>query len=131
MAEISKEMKIVIIINVIVGLIFAFMYIIIPDTVAKMTDAPTYDPHATQVVGGSMLVLCIGGIIALKRNEWEGAKLLWEVVILWGIITLILNIVAVIAYPGSAVYIANMWFDIILLIVLIILNIYMYQREGK
>ena len=131
MTELSKEMKIVMIINIIAGLLFAFIYIIIPDILSKSINQVAYDPHTTQVVGGSILVLTIGGIIAFKRNEWEGLKLLWEVIILWDIITLILNFVALVAFPMSSLEIANMWFNIILLIVLTILNVYIYMREEK
>ena len=131
MTEISKRMKIVMIINIIVAFIYGFFYLIIPEAYSKLIDAPNYDPGMWQIFGGTLLILGIFGLIALKKNEWEYFKILVEFVILWDTMVLIINIVGLFTIPSSAVNIANALVAIILLIVLIILWIYSYFQEEK
>jgi hypothetical protein len=131
MTEISKRMKIVITINIIVAFIYGFFYLIITETYSKLIDAPYYDPGMWQIFGGTLVLLGIFGLLALKKNEWEYFKILVEFVILWDTLLLIINIVNLFIIPSSAVNRANALVSIILLIVLIILWIYSYLQEEK
>jgi len=44
MAELSKEVKIVFIINAIPCFIYAFLLLVIPDTYSQITEAAMYNP---------------------------------------------------------------------------------------
>lgn len=131
MTEISKRMKIVLMINVIVAFIYAFFYLIIPEPYSKMIDSPYFDPGMWQTFGGTLLLLGIFGLIGLKKNEWEYVKILVEFATLWDIMLLILNVISMFTVPRSAVNMANIVVTIILLIVLIIVWIYAYLQEEK
>ncbi len=131
MAEISKEVKIVLIINAIAALIFTFLYLVIPETYASLVDPLVFDPYYWRAFGGTLLVLAIMALIALKRAEVEQVKFIIEFAILWCVVILALNIWELIVLPLSPTYTQTTWFDSIILIVLIILNAYFYNRDLK
>jgi hypothetical protein len=127
MAEISKEVKIVLIINIIAGIIYAIQYLVLPDIVSAGT--PYYNPYLIRVYGGTMVVLIIGILIGLKRGELETLKPVWEVAILWFILVLILLIGSFIYMPWTPADLVRAWVGMIVIIVLIILNVYVYYKQ--
>ena len=131
MAEVTKEVKIVLIINAIAALIFTFLYLVIPDIYASLVDPLVFDPYYWRAFGGTLLVLAIMDLIALKRAEVEQVKFLIEFAILWCVVILALNIWELIVLPLSPTYTQTTWVDSILLIVLIILNAFFYNRDLK
>ena len=93
MVEMSKGLKIILIVDIIVAIYYGVLYLLLPEFYSKMNDAPTFDLHMWRLFGGTIFVLGIAGIIALKRGEWEAVKPLMEVVILWLIMVAVLDIV--------------------------------------
>jgi len=53
MAEFSKEMKFVLIINMIVAFAYGIMYVFLPEAVYALNDAPYFDPHYWRLFGGA------------------------------------------------------------------------------
>jgi len=131
MAELSKEVKIVFIINVILAFIYAFLFLVIPDTYAQVFDVYMYNPISYRQIGASILVLGIGNVLAIKRDDLEKAKILWEITIIWLILVLIIGIWGAFAFPGTAANQASTWIANTILIVLSLLNIYVYYRVTK
>jgi hypothetical protein len=131
MAEVTKEVKIVLIIDAIASLIFAFLYLVIPEIYASLVDPIVFDPYYWRAFGGTLLVLAIMALIALKRAEGEQVKIIIEFAILWSVVILGLNIWELIVLPLSPTYTETTWIDSVLLIVLIILNSYFYNRDLK
>jgi hypothetical protein len=131
MAEISKETKIILIIDAIASFIFMVLYLIIPEVYASMVDPLVFDPYYWRAFGGTLLALFILVLIALKRAEWDQIKAVIELAIVWSSIILILNIWELIALPISPTYVETTIVDSILLVVLIILNAFIYYREQK
>ena len=66
MAELSKEAKIVLLANAIIGFIFGFLFLIIPDLYNELTEGDPYCQGATMQVGTIFLVFGIFSIIAIK-----------------------------------------------------------------
>jgi hypothetical protein len=131
MAEISLKTKIVLIIDLIACLIFMFLYLIIPEIYASLVDPLVFDPYFWRAFGGTLLVLAIVVIIALKRAEWMQVKVVIELAMLWCSTILILNIWELLVLPISPTYAETTWIDIILLIILIIVNAFCYYKEQK
>ena len=133
MVELLKETKLVCLINAIIALIYAFLFLIIPEAYKVMTDTLDiiYSPITWRQLGASILVLGIGNILILKRADWDKSKIFWEVGIIWLIIMLIINIWGMVAYPGSATALTNDIVAIIVLIVLTFLNIFAYYKQSK
>ena len=131
MVEMSKGLKIILIVDIIVAIYYGVMYMLLPELYYSMNDAPAFDLHMWRLFGGTLFVLSIAGIIALKRGEWETVKPIMEVVILWLIMVALLDVVWVFSANASPTYIRSISTTIVLLIILIIANIYFYQREGK
>ncbi len=131
MVEMSKRLKIILIVDIIVAIYYCVMYLLIPEVYYQMNDAPAFDLHMWRLFGGTLFVLGMAGIIALKRGEWEAAKPLIEVVILWLIMVAVLDIVYVLSVSASPTYIRSISTTIALLIILIIVNICFYRLEGN
>ena len=131
MVEMSKGLKIILIVDIIVAIYYGVMYLLLPELYYSMNDAPAFDLHMWRLFGGTLFVLSIAGIIALKRGGWEAVKPIMEVVILWLIMVAVLDIVWVLSAGASPTYVRSISTTIVLLIILIIANIYFYQREGK
>ena len=129
MAEISNKLKIVLIIDIIATLIFMFLYLIIPDIYANMVDPLVFDPYYWRAFGGTLLALGVIMLIVLIRGEMEQIKLVLELGILWCSIILALNIWELIVLPLSPTYTATTWFDSGLLVVIILLNAFVYYNE--
>lgn len=131
MTEISKEMKIIVIINIIVGIIYGCLYFAVPDAISKYLDATYFDPHFMRLAGGTILVLTVSMILALIRGEWENVKPVLEVVMLWLIMTSIVIIIALVALPLSARQIPQFWFDAIICLILAGIDAFFCYREQK
>ena len=131
MAEISKETKIVLIFDAIAAFIFMCLYLIIPELYASLVDPLVFDPYYWRAFGGTILALLIIVLIAFKRAEWDQVKVVLEFAIIWTIIILSLNIWELIVLPISPTYRQTTWIDSILLVVLIVINAFVYYREQK
>ena len=129
MAELSKEVKIVFIINAIPAFIYAFLFLVIPDTYAQITEAEIYNPINLRQVGASILVLGIGIVLVIKADDLEKAKIFWEIAIIWLILMVIIGIWGAFAIPGTATAQIGTWIANAILIVLAVLNIYVFYRE--
>ena len=129
MVEISKEVKIILYIDIIIASIFAFQYLVIPDII--FAGGTYYNPHMTHLWGGTVVVLMIGGLIGLKRGELETLKPVWEVLILWFIMTLIEDFAAFTFMPYTATEVARHWVNIIIVTALAVANIILYTRAVK
>ena len=131
MPEVTKEVKIILIIDAIAALVFTFLYLVIPEIYASLVDPLVFDPYYWRAFGGTLLVLAIFALVVVKREDIQQVKLMIEFAILWMIVILSLNIWELIVLPLSPAYTQTTWVDSILLIVLIILNAYFYNRDLK
>ena len=131
MAEISKRMKLLLIIHVIIAGIYGFLYLVIPEIFSKLVDAPSFDPQVWRLWGGTLIVLAIFGVLMIKRAEWENMKIFWEFIIIWLIMIFIIDLVTLFAISRSATNISSQLVDIILVGILIVVDIYFYMQEGQ
>lgn len=131
MAEISKNMKILIIIHIVIAIIYGFLYLVIPEIFSTLNDAPYFDPHVWRLWGGTLIVLVIFGVVMIKVAEWENIKVFWGFVIIWIIMILIIDLATLFTISRSATNIASLLVDIVILIVLAITDIYFYMQEEK
>ena len=130
MAELSKKMKYVILINIVAALVYGIMQAFFTAAYLAMIEQPTPDVHFTRVGGGVLLVLAIfGSYTLLKKKSWEEFKLLFEFVIGYQIMLFIVDIVYFATFTLSATNFANTLIATILTAVLIALNIYFYIKE--
>ena len=131
MVKMSKGIKIILLVDIVVAIYYGVLYLLLPEFYYQRNDAPAFDLHMWRLFGGTIFVLGIAGIIALKRGEWEAVKPIMEVVILWLIMVAVLDIVLLLTVSASPTYIRSTSTTIVLLIIIIIANIYFYQREEK
>jgi len=131
MAEISKEFKIMLIIDLVVAFAYGILYVFLPDFVYSTNDAPYYDPHFWRLFGGVILGIGIVAVFALLKGDWDHIKLFVFYTIVFLIITGIINITSAIYVTRSTTNLGFHWLDNILIILLAILNGFFYMREEK
>lgn len=131
MAEISRNMKILFIVDAIICFIYAIFYLIIPETFSQIVEYGYFDPVYWRHFGATALVIGLFCLIAVRRANWEQVKVILEIGIVWVISILGIAIWEYIFIPATAIGRANTLFIIILLIVVICINIYFYIQEAK
>ncbi len=131
MAEISKEFKIMLIIDIIIAFIYGILYVFLPEIVYSMNDAPYFDPHFWRLFGGAILTIGIVAIYAFIKKEWNDIKSFVFYVLVFLIVIGIINITSAIYVTRSMTNLGFHWLDTILIILLAILNGFFYMRENK
>ncbi len=129
MVEITKNLKILLEINAIIGLCFAFLYLAISQLYLPLIEWPFYDPYYSWAFGGTFLILSIFILLGIKQNNWEKIKTIFQVLIAWQLMILILNIISLILIPSPIVSIITIWIYNITLILLVIANILFYNKH--
>ena len=129
MTEIAKRLKILLLINAIIGLSFAFFYLVAPYYYLSLIEWPFFDPYYSWAFGGAFLIFSLFLLISIKRNHWEKSKSVLEITIAWQMLILILNIISLIFIPTPTISIITTWIFNIVFITLIGLNVYFYGRN--
>lgn len=131
MAEFSKEMKIVLIINMIVAFVYGIMYVFLPEAVYSLNDAPYFDPHFWRLFGGVLIAMGIPILLGIIKGDWDYIKLFYLFAIIALIIMALVNLTSNIYVTRSATNLVFHWLDTIVMIVLIVFNVFFYLREEK
>ena len=131
MEEITKKLKMVLFLNSIAAFIFMFLYLIIPELYFTLVDGLVFDPYYWRAFGATLLVLGIFGMRAAINGQQEQAKFMLEIAISWLILILCLNMWELFVLPISPTYRITTWLNSIILVVLILINLYVYVREKK
>jgi len=130
MTEIQKLTKIFLLLDVLAGFIFAFLYLVIPDIyVYDLTQWPFNDPVYFRFFGGTMLVLGLISLMAYFKKEWEEVKLFFELALMWLVMVLIINSLelAILSLPGIAF--TNTVVNTIIVIIYLVLGIYCWMKQ--
>jgi hypothetical protein len=131
MAEISKEMKIVLIINMLVALIYGIIHLLFPEGMHTLDDAPFFDPHFWRLFGGALTAIGIAFLLGILNGEWNNIKILFQFAIIYLIIIALVNFTSSLYATRSVTNEIFHLFDNIVTILLLILDIFFYQREEK
>lgn len=131
MVEMSKEYKIILLVNIIAAFIYGILYVFFPEFVYSGNDAPDFDPHFWRLFGGALLAVGIVGIYGFLRVDWDKIKLfmLYGIVIL--LIILLINLTSNIYVIRSATNLIFHWIDNVVIIILLITNVFFYMKENK
>ncbi|MFX1378639.1 MAG: hypothetical protein ACFFA4_06060 [Promethearchaeota archaeon] len=128
MENLTKNLKILLIINAIIGLGFAVLYLAVSHLYLSLIHWPFYDPYYSWAFGGIFLILSIFILITLKKNQWGKCKTVFEINIAWQIMFLILNITSLIFIQAPINSIITTWIYNIIFIILIVINIKFYNK---
>jgi len=132
MAEYSKEMKIVLIINLIVAFVYGIMYLFLPEVIYTLNDAPYFDPHFWRLFGGVLIAMGIPVLLGIIKGDWDYIKLFFLFAIIVLIILVLVNLTSnIYVIPRSATNLVFHWLDTIVMIVLVVFNTFFYLREEK
>lgn len=132
MEDILSKVKILLLIDAISAFFFCFLYLIITDIYLIDFSKWTYpDPYFPKAFGGTLLVLGIFALLAIRKEKWEQIKIFIELVITWMMIIFILNILELIFIDLTFNYYLNTILDSLVLAFLIILNLYYYIKQQN
>jgi len=131
MTELSKELKIVLIIDGIATFFYGFMFLVIPEIYFNLSDEPDPNIHLQRLWGGTIALLGIFALITVKRGEWESGKLYIEFSILWVLLVCVISLASLAYVKRSPTNIASTWSDIIVTFVFFLMNLYFYQKQKK
>ena len=132
MEDIMNKVKILLLIDAIAAFFFCFLYLIITDIYLIDFSKWTYpDPYFPKAFGGTLLVLGIFALLAIRKEKWEQIKIFIELVITWMMIIFILNILELIFIDLTFNYYLNTIIDSLVLAFLIILNLYYYIKQQN
>ena len=132
MTEIKKVTKVVMIYYGVAGLLFAFLYLALTDFFAfQLMQWPTGDPVPFWSLGMTMLVLAIASFLAVFKREWELIKLYFEIMLMWiiGAILMDIAILVVMTLPEAALM--QMIFNIILLSFNLVIGLFSYIKQRR
>ena len=129
MTEITKRLRILLLINATIGLIFAFFYLVAPYYYLSLIEWPFFDPYYSWAFGGVFLILSSFLLISIKQNQWEKTKSVLEITIAWQMLILILNIISLIFIPTPIFSIIIIWLTNVIFITLIGLSVFFYLRK--
>ena len=132
MSEIQKLTKISLLLDALAGFVFAFLYLVIPDIyIYGLTQWPFNDPIYFRLFGGTLLVLGLASLMAYFKKEWEEVKLLYELALMWLLMTTIINIfeLALVSLPAMAL--TNTIVVSILVAAYLILGIYCWMKQRS
>jgi len=131
MTELSKELKIVLIINAIAAFFYGFMFLVIPDIYNELSDEPYPNVNLLRLWGGTITLLGIFALITVKRGEWESGKIMIELAMAWLLVITIINLASFAYVKRSPTNIASSWSDVIVTFVFFLMNLYFYQKQKK
>lgn len=131
MDEISKEFRLFLLIEGIVALIFAFLYLAITDAYLEFTEWSYDDPYYPRAFGGTLLILGFFTLVAAYRKEWIKIRILVETGFLWMIMVTIMNILELIIITQSSGAILNTILNTVIIVIFIAGTIYFYLKERK
>lgn len=127
----SKELKIILIINIVVALFYGILYLFLPEIVYALNEAPSFDPHFWRLWGGICITLGIIGIFGLLKGDWDYFKLLFLFVICFLFVTFIINITTAFYLSRTPINIIYHWIDNIVIILIAVLDAFFYWKEEK
>lgn len=132
MAEMSKRFTYILIGNIVVAILYGFLYLLIPEMTAEFMDRTTIDLQYLMLWGGTCLSLGIGGMLALIRREWDNLEIFIEFVIIWLFFSLIINVLTLFfVKPRSATNITFEWLNNIIFFAIIVIDIFFFYKEKK
>ena len=129
MVGMTKNLKILLLINAIIGLGFAFFYIVIPHLYLSLIYWPYFDPYHSWAFGGVFLILSSFILYSIKKDDWGRCKTVYEISIAWQILILVINIVSLIFIPAPIDSIMTTWIYNIIFIILIVINLKYYSKK--
>lgn len=129
MVEITKNLKILLLINAIIGIGFAFFYLAVPFWYLSLIQWPFFDPYYSWAFGGIFLILSSFILYTIKKGDWGRCKTVYEITIAWEILILVLNIMTLIFIQAPLDSIITNWIYNIIFIVLTSLNISIYNKN--
>lgn len=120
-------LRITFLIHIIIGFIFGLGLLILPDLMMTTFGLTFADP-VPRMLGGIMLALTIGSILAIMTKEWARVKILVELELVWFILGTIVVAYHMIIPPFFNIY---GWILVAILLVLFFLFLLSYYMEIK
>ena len=131
MDEIPEPLKKILVINAILAVISAIIYIGAIDIISAIFNWPSFNPLYKGIFGGSQLIFGLFAFLELYQKELNRAILFLELLIAWQAMVVFVSvtygvIVFLITEPIAIIMITNA-----ILLIMILINVYFYRKYRK
>ncbi|MHA2397446.1 MAG: hypothetical protein ACXADU_00985 [Promethearchaeota archaeon] len=103
--ELSKWLKIVLLVHFILGIILGIIFLFIPEFYCTLVGVVLMDHGMLRLIGAASIALGMGSFLAYRSNDWDKAKIIVQLELIW----LIFAIVAMIWWLIESGPIAGWW----------------------
>lgn len=124
--ELQKGLEIVFLVHFIVGLVLGVIFLFIPETYCNLIDVAMTDYGVLRLVGAASLALGGSSFIAYRSKDWEKAKLIVQIDLIW-LISAIVGLVWWIIESGLVVG----WWIFGMFVAFLIAFVYFYFLQEK
>ena len=131
MEEIPEPLRKILVINAIIAIIFGFIYIEPIHLILLLLDLPPFDPLYSWVFGVTLLILGIFAWIVVNRKESKQIRLILELLIVWEIMIVFMNVFIGLRHVLIVLPLAIIWLNNAIFLVMIVINVYFYRRYRK
>jgi len=125
--EVSKLLKIALLIDIITGIFFGFLMLLIPEIYSDMIGWPYLDPVVSRLFGAALFGFTTMSCFAYREKTWDRVK---NIVIMDIVYLLLGTIVVVLSQFIFELPIAN-WTNIVVYVMLLALFIICYFQHQK
>ncbi|MFW9784515.1 MAG: hypothetical protein ACFFFB_19700 [Candidatus Heimdallarchaeota archaeon] len=81
--ELSKGLKIVLLIHFALGIILGIIFLFIPEIYCSLVGFPMIDSGSLRIIGAASLALGSSSFLAFRTNDWEKTKLFIIMEFIW------------------------------------------------
>lgn len=72
--ELSKSLKIVLLIHFALGIILGIIFLFIPEIYCSLVGFPMIDSGSLRIIGAASLALGVSSFLAFRSDDWEKTK---------------------------------------------------------
>jgi hypothetical protein len=124
--ELLKGLEIVFLIHFILGLILGIIFLFIPDIYCNLVGVTMTDYGVLRLIGASSLALGCSSFLAYRSKDWEKAKLLVQMDLIW-LVSAIFGLVWWLIISGPVVG----WWVFGMFVAFLIAFVYFYILQEK
>ncbi len=124
--ELLKGLEIVFLVHFILGLILGIIFLFIPETYCNLVGVTMTDYGILRLIGAASLALGYSSFLAYRSKDWEKAKLLVQMDLIW-LVSAIVGFVWWIIESGLVVG----WWVFGMFVAFLIAFVYFYILQEK
>ena len=125
--ELSKGLKIVLLVHFVLGIILGMIFLFIPEYYCNLLGVDMTDHGALRLIGAASIALGGSSFLAYRSKDWEKAKLLVQMDLIW----LISAIVAMVWWLIESAMVPGWWIFGMFIAFLVAFGYFYFDQEKQ